>query len=315
MFLRILRSIPLFTAILIICYSYYCFIFLYCDQSLEQQEPLTFFSYHLILFMFAWSYYKTTTTLPPKIPAMFHIPEATMMKIRNSREDKEKINNILYHKSKTLPIYTYSNGGYIRLCNECEVIKPDRTHHCSQCGQCVMKMDHHCPWLHNCMSFSNYKFYILFLGYGSVYCGFILFILSLELYKYWLNEKPYNELLLHHYTVLAISSILFIIIFSVLFFYHIFLVFHNRTTLEMFRPTLFSYGHNKNGFSLGAIENFRQVFGDHILKWFVPVFSGLGNGWEFEFPLKKNIEDARVEALKLEMDDFIYIPTDHSETE
>lgn len=313
MFFRFLRSIPLFTAILIICYSYYCFIFLYCDRSLDEQDPFKFFCCHLLLFMFVLSYYKTTTTLPPRIPTEFYISEATMMKILNAEEDKEKINAILYEQSKRLPIYTYTTGGYIRFCPECALIKPDRTHHCSVCGQCILKMDHHCPWLHNCMSFSNYKFYILFLAYGALYCAFILVVLSQELYKYWLQRKSLNEALLYHYTVLTISAILFIIILSALFFYHIYLVFNNRTTLESFRPTLFSYGPNRNGFSLGASQNFREVFGDQMWKWFVPVFSSLGNGWNFEFPLKNKIENARIEVMRLEFEDFV--PTDHSETE
>ncbi|CAD5114253.1 DgyrCDS3394 [Dimorphilus gyrociliatus] len=36
--------------------------------------------------------------------------------------------------------------GEIRYCEKCNCIKPDRCHHCSVCGHCVLKMDHHCPW-------------------------------------------------------------------------------------------------------------------------------------------------------------------------
>ena len=28
----------------------------------------------------------------------------------------------------------------------CKCFKPDRCHHCSDCGLCTLKMDHHCPW-------------------------------------------------------------------------------------------------------------------------------------------------------------------------
>lgn len=30
-----------------------------------------------------------------------------------------------------------------RTCRKCHTGKPPRTHHCSVCGRCVMKMDHH----------------------------------------------------------------------------------------------------------------------------------------------------------------------------
>jgi palmitoyltransferase len=34
-----------------------------------------------------------------------------------------------------------------KWCRKCWAPKPERAHHCSVCGRCVMKMDHHCPWL------------------------------------------------------------------------------------------------------------------------------------------------------------------------
>ena len=30
---------------------------------------------------------------------------------------------------------------------KCDCMKPARAHHCSKCGVCILKMDHHCPFL------------------------------------------------------------------------------------------------------------------------------------------------------------------------
>ena len=52
----------------------------------------------------------------------------------------------------------------LRKCGKCNLLKPPRAHHCSVCGVCVMKMDHHCPshgetvGSHNHRSW-NYKIY------------------------------------------------------------------------------------------------------------------------------------------------------------
>ena len=54
-----------------------------------------------------------------------------------------------------------------KWCYRCNKIKPPRTHHCSLCERCVLRMDHHCPWVGNCIGFHNHKFFINFTFWAA----------------------------------------------------------------------------------------------------------------------------------------------------
>lgn len=96
---------------------------------------------------------------------------------------------IIEKYSNNLPVYTRNYTGLIRFCEKCNCIKPDRCHHCSQCGHCILKMDHHCPWVNNCVGFSNYKYFLLFLLYAWLYCIYVAGT-SLEFFiKFWSVSK------------------------------------------------------------------------------------------------------------------------------
>lgn len=59
-------------------------------------------------------------------------------------------------------------GGDLRYCQKCCHYKPPRAHHCRVCKRCVLKMDHHCIWINNCVGHENYKIFLVFVLYAVV---------------------------------------------------------------------------------------------------------------------------------------------------
>ncbi|XP_065641930.1 palmitoyltransferase ZDHHC16-like [Hydra vulgaris] len=58
------------------------------------------------------------------------------------------------------------------ICKKCIQSKPPRTHHCSICSKCYLKMDHHCPWMNNCIGFYNHRYFVsfcIFMWMGTLY--------------------------------------------------------------------------------------------------------------------------------------------------
>ncbi|XP_058841082.1 palmitoyltransferase ZDHHC16B-like isoform X5 [Acipenser ruthenus] len=70
----------------------------------------------------------------------------------------------------------------VSICKKCIAPKPPRTHHCSICNRCILKMDHHCrilflkisAWLNNCVGHFNHRYFFsfcLFMTMGCLYCS------------------------------------------------------------------------------------------------------------------------------------------------
>ncbi len=66
-----------------------------------------------------------------------------------------------------------------RYCPHCCYYKPATAHHCKSCNACVVKLDHHCWYMNNCIGAANLRNFLLFLAWlltGSGY-GFTLGLL------------------------------------------------------------------------------------------------------------------------------------------
>ncbi|KAH7649641.1 binding protein [Cryptosporidium bovis] len=52
-----------------------------------------------------------------------------------------------------------------KICVTCRIERPFRAHHCSDCGYCVQRFDHHCVWIDSCVGYGNQRSFFLFLSF------------------------------------------------------------------------------------------------------------------------------------------------------
>ncbi|XP_069603335.1 palmitoyltransferase ZDHHC15 isoform X1 [Ranitomeya imitator] len=278
---RVLSWVPVVIISSVVLWSYYAYVWELCIVTVEHglEKAVYLFIFHTVFLLFVWTYWKAIFTLPKQPTKKFLLPYVE--KERYDIEERPEVQRqILSEFAKKLPVYTRTGSGAIRFCDRCQVVKPDRCHHCSVCGMCVLKMDHHCPWVNNCIGFSNYKFFLLFLAYAMLYCSYIASTVFKYFLYYWTAELTNNRSKFHVLFLLFVS-LMFFISLMFLFGYHCWLVGLNRTTLEAFSAPVFPSGSDKNGFHLGIRRNLEQVFGKRRKLWLIPVFTSVGDGLSF----------------------------------
>eukprot|EP00850_Spirogloea_muscicola_P001233 SM000004S15103 [mRNA] locus=s4:1185617:1187119:- [translate_table: standard] len=76
----------------------------------------------------------------------------------------------------------------VTYCRMCHFPKPHRAHHCRSCGLCVLDMDHHCPFIANCVGATNQRHFVLFLIYAVISCTYLAGISTYTLRTHCTHE-------------------------------------------------------------------------------------------------------------------------------
>eukprot|EP00371_Babesia_bovis_P002992 XP_001611639.1 DHHC zinc finger domain containing protein [Babesia bovis T2Bo] len=230
---------------------------------------------HILGLMFVLNYVLCATVDPGRVP--------------DTLEWKVPVNG----DQRAIPsLCETKRSGERRICKWCILYKPDRAHHCTVCGRCVLMMDHHCPWVHNCIGWGNHKYFYLCLFYASALSSMIS-ILSFPTVRHVL-KSPMVCLLIHIYqlqvpfselSMLVIGEILsvtFAVICTSFLGFHIWLMCEAYTTIEFCEKRFCSImWPNRSLWSGTLYENICATLGSNPLLWLVPVDNRSGDGIHF----------------------------------
>ena len=137
------------------------------------------------------SNYIITSNVYIKVPICVVFYTSTLMIFVSYYQAITINNSIRIIPNESAAILSKENATEISYCKKCLCYRPYRAHHCSVCNVCIRQMDHHCPWISNCVGESNHKVFLLLLGYSAL----SLFIASVCIF----NELSYcikhNDLL------------------------------------------------------------------------------------------------------------------------
>ena len=154
-------------------------------------------------------------------------------------------------------------------------------------------MDHHCPWLNNCVGFYNRKYFLqtLFYTWFALLVGIAAVIPpTIDMIKMWSNfgeiRAPYSMTIC---ILTAIAIVMILVLFGIMtafIQFHIELLDKNSTTIENLEEK--KSGASNTNYDIGEEFNWMQVFGRNKSLWWLPYFGGVGepNGDGVVFPHK-----------------------------
>jgi hypothetical protein len=178
-----------------------------------------------------------------------------------------------------ISLHETKRSGERRHCKWCSKYKPDRAHHCRVCRVCILKMDHHCPWIYNCVGHRNQKFFFLLLFYTFGCSHLIVFTMGESVKRVVDADSDIAEMFTLVFGA-TLASFLAVMI-TAFFGFHIWLMFKAMTTIEFCEKSMKKVGYSTSPYHRGVFGDLQEVLGSNPLLWWCPVFDLTGDGLSF----------------------------------
>ena len=250
---------PVIVAVVLVMMSTLYFgMFLCCMRNPHawRSRWWTLVIFHICFFLSLISYCRGVLTSPGCIPDSWQVGVATEDQVRKLVKERKR-------------------SGELRLCSKEMKYKPDRAHYCSSIQSNVLRMDHYCPWMNNCIGHFNYKFFLQFLAYTVVSANMACFVML---------NSVYDSVFVPGTTVTILGCAglagLLAAVLTPSFVFHLWMLSKNLTTIEFCEKL--ELGSYISPYDMGVWANLRSVLGGNVMLWFLPVHSTPGDGITFQ---------------------------------
>ncbi|GJN17189.1 hypothetical protein PR202_gb04239 [Eleusine coracana subsp. coracana] len=152
----------------------------------------------------------------------------------------------------------------------------------------IKRKDHHCIWINNCVGHENYKIFLVFVLYAviaSIYS--LVLIIGGAMHSLPKDQQPDNDSSRTSIIICGVLLCPLALALMVLLGWHVYLILHNKTTIEYHEGVRAMWLAEKAGniyhhpYDLGIYENLVSVLGPNILCWLCPISRNTGNGVRF----------------------------------
>jgi hypothetical protein len=292
------KLLPVTFVISMVVFLYYEYVYLHCMRLLQLDFPeelrdtseverahWQLIVFHLITGLLVYCLTRCILTYPGLVPdgkgwdVKMDVEDADSSSTANS---EKKGSGVSFVEKKLT--------GERRQCKWCFKYKPDRCHHCRVCNLCVLKMDHHCPWVYNCIGWGNHKYFFLM----NVYAVLDLLLINVTMIETVWWSTRYDVCVTMMLLLVAGQSlaIFLMVLISAFLCFHIWLMTKAMTTVEFCEKSLKKASYNSSTYSLGAYGNIAAVLGPQPLLWLLPCGFPEGDGTSWAVPGGRSVARA-----------------------
>jgi palmitoyltransferase len=199
-------------------------------------------------------FYLITACIDPGFVPL-HTTKCSTQRVSSGDEDGNRMNSDVddddNDASQLLPSVTHHHCGF------CDIDQPLRARHCEDCGRCVRRYDHHCPWLDTCVGENNHRFFLVFIV--CVSCASV-WSTVIACYAISSSDSPSSWLIANIVYVIDLLILSFSCLVVIpLTCSHLYIAANNTTTWEFVSSHRITYlrslGNSVNPFHQGYARN------------------------------------------------------------